>query len=420
MKIATKILILVFVLAQLTLSAESSLTFKSAVRNVCTKKLAYLKSPTKENQAKLEKNQKALKNLFQDKTDKEIMSKKAEINICKEVREYKNKGKSETPNKKPKKKLNKKTTPVTAYQKAVNTMCQAKVDLLQEANKSNQKSFNEKQKIVNNKFPHKKNKDLVQAKAQSKECAKVQELKALDTEVTKRKKRSYVSQDIKNNKAADRTDVLNQQKSSPLDMYLNFGFGPQVSWMGSPIDHKGLTGFGFDVFYVIPSKSLKKHHKSLPTFMKKTQNVQEDYEYYPLGVLAFLPTKVTVSPSFGGSTAAYGLNFGALGYYKTFAPQSKFSLKSGIKFPVLDYTYIDSDLIQGGPMHFLGAGAGVELKGIFKINKLWNISLEWHGQGYLPLSTTEVKNLQGETEKLWYRNTLGLLFHYKIPWIKRL
>lgn len=385
--------------------------FQLAVKDVCQKKLSYLKDPNKAREKELKKAQSVLSTNFKQKKSSEISKMKGQIRVCKEVvalkREQQRNGKKQA------KKL-------SDYDQAVDAMCLAKVEHLQAPTAQTKTKLAASQKALHKNYPQKKSKDLIKAKELSKNCAQVQTLKQATPE--DKKKKRWVSQDITKNtsKTETKTKVI-KAKPQKLDMYLNIGVGPQMSSYSSPLSDKNLFGLGFDLFYVIPAKSLKKHHGSLPGFMKKTHNANEDYEYAPFGVLALMPTKVTLNPKLNGTTSSYGITFGALGYYKTFAPQSKFRLKTGVKLPVVNYEYLDSDYIQGGPIHFLGVGAAVELKGIVKLNDTWNVSLEWHGQGHLPLKDTEVINAStGEKENLWYKNTFGVLFHYKLPWIKEL
>lgn len=386
--------------------------FQQAVKDVCQKKLSYLQDPSKAREKELKKAQSVLSTDFKQKKSSEISKMKGKIRVCKEVvalkRDQKRNGKKQA------KKL-------SDYDKAVDAMCLAKVEHLQAPTAQTKSNLTASQKALHKNFPDKKSKDLIQAKELSKNCAQVQSLKT-DTPEDAKKKKRWVSQDITKNKSKSDTQTkVIKAKPQKLDMYLNIGVGPQMSSYSSPLSEKNLFGLGFDLFYVIPAKSLKKHHGSLPGFMKKTHNPNEDYEYAPFGVLALMPTKVTLNPKLDGTTSSFGITFGALGYYKTFAPQSKFRLKTGVKLPVVNYEYLDSDYIQGGPIHFLGVGAAVEVKGIVKLSDTWNMSVEWHGQGHLPLKDTEVVNAStGEKENLWYKNTFGLLFHYKLPWIKEL
>lgn len=380
-----------------------------AVDELCQSKIDYLASKTPANKEQLKKNQTEIRSRFPKKSTRNLINAKKSSEVCVELERIES-GKS----------INKISSSRNSYELAVDELCTSKIEYLVAKTPENKKRLDLNRKELNKKFPKKSTRDLINTKKNSESCGELSRIESGEQSMETTRKR-YVSQNTLSNKAATQQTVKVVEKPKKLDMYLNVGIGPQVSRYSSPIEGNNLAGIGFDFFYVIPAKSVKKHRKNLPDVLKSSQSADQDFEYYPFGVLALMPTKITLSPAMGGTTSSYGLTFGALGYYKTFLPQETLSLKTGVKLPVVNYEYLDSDHIKGGPVHFLAVGAAAELKGIYKVNSMWNISLEWHGQVHLPLKDTEVvNNRTNETENLWYKNTLGLMFHYKLPWIKNL
>ncbi len=196
---------------------------------------------------------------------------------------------------------------------------------------------------------------------------------------------------------------------------VDIGIGPAGHWLTGIVGDDQLvhTGLRLSLVAIADHDLIMKHLNRVPAQYRQMASQLREYRYSPS---IFIPDTIIISPKVQ-HTGMYGASWRLLPVTVDLAPDRTTRLDFNIS-PLLTYTFVHSDTLPGGTMHFLRPGVDVGFEWTIPVlEDAFLISMGYASQFYVPQAVGgAILELPNGRPSIWHIAQVFLMLHWRVPY----
>jgi len=196
---------------------------------------------------------------------------------------------------------------------------------------------------------------------------------------------------------------------------LDIGIGPAGHWLTGIVgdDQAVHTGLRLSLVAIADHDLIMKNIKRVPAQYRQLATQMREYRHRPS---IFIPATIIISPKVR-HTGMYGATWRLLPISLDLAPDRTTRLELNVS-PLLTYTFVHSDTLPNGTMHFLRPGVDIGFEWTIPVlEDAFLVSLGYASQFYVPQAVGgSLFELPDGRPSIWHIAQLFLVLHWRVPY----
>jgi hypothetical protein len=204
-------------------------------------------------------------------------------------------------------------------------------------------------------------------------------------------------------------------RAAPITVPVDIGIGPAGHWISGVVGQDQLvhTGIRLSLVAIADHDLIMQHLDRVPKQYRGMAAQLDEYRYRPS---ILVPDTIILSPKVA-HTGMYGATWRLLPIKLNLLPERTTRLDLDLSL-LLTYTFLHSDTLPGGTMHFLRPGLDVGFEWTIPVlEDAFLVSLGYASQFYVPQAVGgPIFELPGDRPSIWHIAQVFLVLHWRVPY----